>query len=197
MAKSSKIGLVGLYYQIKRTFCRKQINISHFVLYNTFLECCNPRFLNKTEIKIIKIQSARHNAYTSNSKNWRYVYDQTICLWSMIKLSELSDHSMLAGGIKTKRKSKCNTFTLLHLENVYTSYSFMYFILGRQYLFIAWGVRLSIFFTLFFTLSTLLFVGYFQSFAIGITVYFSFFLIHTFFNNGGPSWVGIKIVIQL
>ena len=102
MAKSSKIGLVGLYYQIKRTFCRKQINISHFVLYNTFLECCNPRFLNKTEIKIIKIQSARHNAYTSNSKNWRYVYDQTICLWSMIKLSELSDHSMLAGGIKTK-----------------------------------------------------------------------------------------------
>ena len=147
----------------------------------------------------------------------------------MIKLSELSNQSLLAGGTITKpyfsllkpclcwsiylftsnlyilvqinwnswRKSKCNTFTLLHLENVYTSYSFMYFILGRQYLFIAWGVRLSIFFTLFFTLSTLLFVGYFQSFAIGITVYFSFFLIHTFFNNGGPSWVGIKIVIQL
>ena len=62
MAKSSKIGLVGLYYQIKRTFCRKQINISHFVLYNTFLECCNPRFLNKTEIKIIKMQPSGHNA---------------------------------------------------------------------------------------------------------------------------------------
>ena len=94
-------------------------------------------------------------------------------------------------------KSKCNTFTLLHLENVYTTYSFMYFILGKQYLFIVRGVRLSIFFTLFFTLSTLLFAGYFQSFAVGIIVYFSFFLIHTFFNNGGPSWVGIKIVIQL
>ena len=49
--------------------------MSHFVLYNTFLECCNPRFLNKTEIKIIKIQSPGHNAYTSNNKSSR-------CLWS-------------------------------------------------------------------------------------------------------------------
>ena len=49
--------------------------MSHFVLYNTFLECCNPRFLNKTEIKITKIQSPGHNAYTSNNKSSR-------CLWS-------------------------------------------------------------------------------------------------------------------
>ena len=34
-------------------------------------------------------------------------------------------------------KSKCNTFTLLHLENIYTTYPFMYFILGRRYLFIS------------------------------------------------------------
>ena len=102
MAKSPKIDLVGIYYQIKPTFCRKQINISHFVLYNTFLECCNPRFLNKTEIKITKVQSSGHNANTSNSKNWRYVHDQTICLRSMIKLSELRNHSLLAGNIITK-----------------------------------------------------------------------------------------------
>ena len=41
-------------------------------------------------------------------------------------------------------KSKCSTFTLLHLEIIYTTYSFMYFILGSQYLFIAEGVMLLI-----------------------------------------------------
>ena len=60
-------------------------------------------------------------------------------------------------------KSKCNTITLLHLEIIYTTYPFMYFILGSQYLFVAQGVRLLI----------------------------------LFFNYGGPSWVGIKIVILL
>ena len=30
------------------------------------------------------------------------VYDHTICLWSTTKLSELSNHCLLAGGIITK-----------------------------------------------------------------------------------------------
>ena len=41
-------------------------------------------------------------------------------------------------------KSKFNTFTLLHLEIIYTTYSFLYFILGSQYLFMASGVTLLI-----------------------------------------------------
>ena len=58
--QSSKIGLAGIYYQTKLTF----IEISkqnrgneltlYFVLFNAFLECCNPRLLNKTEIAIQK-----------------------------------------------------------------------------------------------------------------------------------------------
>ena len=51
-------------------------------------------------------------------------------------------------------------------------------------------------FTLFFILSTFLFVRYFQSCAVGIIVCFFFFLTHKFVTNGGQSWVGINIVIQ-
>ena len=88
MAQSSKIGLVGIYYQIKPTFSeisKQQAGnkLTYHILYTLqylFIECCNARFLDKTEIKIIKIQSPGHNAYTSNSKKRRYVYNQTISL---------------------------------------------------------------------------------------------------------------------
>ena len=99
----------------------------------------------------------------------------------MIKLSEPSNHSLLAPDIAAKpllqfisfvevfasmvqiytillksiqillskskdvrELSKCNTFTLLQLENICTIYSFLYFILSRHDLFIA-CVRLLIF----------------------------------------------------
>ena len=78
--------------------------------------------------------------------------------------SALQIYTFLLKSIKILfSKSKCNTITLLHLEIIYTTYPFMYFILGSQYLFVAQGVRLLI----------------------------------LFFNYGGPSWVGIKIVILL
>ena len=77
---------------------------------------------------------------------------------------------------------------------------FFHVLYSRQAIFIysirSKAVDLFIFF-FFFILSTLLFVGYFQSHAVGIIVCFFFFLIHMFFNNGGPLWVGIKIVILL
>ena len=95
MAQSSKISLVGIYYQKKQPF-------PTFFKTKHWKQDYNPRFLNKTETKIRKIQSPGHNAYTSNKKNRRYVYDQTICLRSMIKLSELSNQSLLARGIITK-----------------------------------------------------------------------------------------------
>ena len=47
-------------------------------------------------------------------------------------------------------QNKCTTFTLLQLENIYTSYSFLNFTLGRHHSFTAWGVRLLIF-SLFFS----------------------------------------------
>ena len=65
-----------------KTKSRKQINLSRFVLYNTFLKCCSLIFLNKTEIEIIKMQSPGHNAYTSTVKtedmSMSMIYDQTI-----------------------------------------------------------------------------------------------------------------------
>ena len=54
--------------------------ITYCTLQYLFIECCNARFLDKTEIKIIKIQSPGHNAYNSYSKKRRYVYDQAISL---------------------------------------------------------------------------------------------------------------------
>ena len=71
---------------------------------------------------------------------------------------------------------------------------FFYVLYSRQAIFI-YSIRSKTvdLFTLFFTLSTLLFVGYFQSYAVGVIICFFFFLTHAFFNNGGPSWVGIKI----
>ena len=32
----------------------ERINVTHFVLYNTFLKCCSPRFPHKTESEIQK-----------------------------------------------------------------------------------------------------------------------------------------------
>ena len=59
--QSSKIGLSGIYFQTKLTCSNisKQkawegTNISHFGICNTFFECCNPRFLNNTEIVLQK-----------------------------------------------------------------------------------------------------------------------------------------------
>ena len=89
MAQSSKISLVGIYYQKNQPF-------PTFFKTEHWKQDYNPRFLNKTETKIRKIQSPGHNAYTSNKKNLK------ICLRSMIKLSELSNQSLLAGGIITK-----------------------------------------------------------------------------------------------
>ena len=71
MAQSSKISLVGIYYQKKQPF-------PTFFKTKHWKQDYNPRFLNKTETKIRKIQSPGHNAYTSNKKNRRYVYDQTM-----------------------------------------------------------------------------------------------------------------------
>ena len=88
MAQSSKISLVGIYYQKKQPF-------PTFFKTKHWKQDYNPRFLNKTETKIRKIQSPGHNAYTSNKKNLK------ICLLSMIKLPELSNQSLLAGGIIT------------------------------------------------------------------------------------------------
>ena len=73
---------------------------------------------------------------------------------------------------------------------------FFHVLYSRQAIFI-YSIRSKAvdLFIFFFILSTLLFVGYFQSHAVGIIVCFFFFLIHKFFNNGGPLWVGIKIVM--
>ena len=43
----SKIDLAEIYFHTKLTFSETS---TQKVLYDTFLECCNPRFLNKTEI---------------------------------------------------------------------------------------------------------------------------------------------------
>ena len=46
-------------------------------------------------------------------------------------------------------QSKCTTFTMLQLENIYTTYFFLYFTLGRHHSIVALGVKLltfSIFF---------------------------------------------------
>ena len=49
----------------------KRITVSYFVLFNAFLECHSPRFLNKTEIAIQKKKrkSPGRNTYTPNSQN--------------------------------------------------------------------------------------------------------------------------------
>ena len=62
MAQSSKIRLVGIYYQKNKPF-------PTFFKTKHWKQDYNPRFLNKTETKIRKIQSPGHNAYPSNKEN--------------------------------------------------------------------------------------------------------------------------------
>ena len=102
-------------------------------------------------------------------------------------------------------KSKCNTFTLLKLENVFTTYSCtLYFILfhvlhSRKASFI-YSMRsktVDLFTLFFFILATPLLVMHFHIYAVSIIVCFFLFLTPTFFTYGGPSWVGIKKAIQL
>ena len=95
MAQSSKISLVGIYYQKKQPF-------PTFFKIKHWKQDHNPRFLNKTETKIRKIQSPGHNAYTSNKKNLKIclwsnymsmIYDQTIRTKQSILASILAIHS--------------------------------------------------------------------------------------------------------
>ena len=75
---------------------------------------------------------------------------------------------------------------------------FFHVLYSRQTLFIhSMRSKTVYLFTLFFTSLTLPFVMYFQSYAISIIVCFFFFQTHAFFTNGGSSWVGIKIAIEL
>lgn len=92
-------------------------------------------------------------------------------------------------------KRKCNTITLLQLQNVYTTFSPLYFISGRHHLLIAEGVRMLIFLL---TLSRL-FVGHMLLKLCHLYRSLLFFLFsnRTFFTDGGPSWAGIKIAINL
>ena len=51
---SSKIGVTGVYYQTKLTYSEILKSTFAFCNLQYILECCNPRFLNKTEIAIQK-----------------------------------------------------------------------------------------------------------------------------------------------
>ena len=126
----------------------------HFVLCNTILECYNPRFLNKTEISI---QKYNHNdivhtlptvktegisteqtirAKQSPLSSTRYYSKATLI--SLILLRHLSVRFKSIHLFKTIQillcKNKHNTLTLLQLENVYITYSFLYVILDRHHL---------------------------------------------------------------
>ena len=58
--------------------------------------------------------------YTLPTVKTEDVYDQTICLWSTMKLSELSNHCLLAGSIITK--PYYSSFPLLKHLTLYLKY---------------------------------------------------------------------------
>ena len=98
-ATSSKIDLAGIYFQTKLTFSEilkhkagnKLTYFLHFLLCHIFLEYCNPRFLDKTEISIQKYnhQDIIHTLPTFNTED-------------IIELLEPNNHSFLATEIREK-----------------------------------------------------------------------------------------------
>lgn len=127
----------------------------HFVLCNTILECYNPRFLNKTEISI---QKYNHNdivhtlptvktegisteqtirAKQSPLSSTRYYSKATLNFIDFVEAftCTVQIYTFLFKTIQILLcKNKHNTLTLLQLENVYITYSFLYVILDRHHL---------------------------------------------------------------
>ena len=88
--------------------------------------------------------------------------------------------------------SKCNTFTLLQPESVYTAYFFLNFILGRDQAEDCWSFALFSVYQHFRFSRTSKFIQLVSHFFF----FLFFFFFFSFFTYGGSSRVGIKIVIQ-